>query len=65
MLFSIDLERYNVTAHRKAYNIFNDALKSSPALGHSSVVNEGYSVKAVQAIPADAAYPDRHNNLLL
>lgn len=64
--FPIDLEQFNVSAHRQAFAIFNDAMNTYPGLNGSSFLNEGYSVRAVQAIPADStAYPDRSNNLLL
>jgi hypothetical protein len=64
--FPIDLEQFNTTAHRQAYDIFNTAMKTYPLLNRSSFLNEGYSVKAVQEVPANStAYPDRYNNLLL
>lgn len=64
--FPIDLRGYNVTAQRAAYALLDAVSRAHPALGRATWLNEGYSVRAVQAVPADStAYPDRFNNLLL
>ncbi|KAK7967152.1 uncharacterized protein PG986_001429 [Apiospora aurea] len=64
--FPIDVRGYNLTAHRAAYTIFDEVSGAYPALSGATMLNEGYSVRAVQAVPADnTAYPDRFNNLLL
>ncbi|KAK7935573.1 hypothetical protein PG985_001068 [Apiospora marii] len=64
--FPIDLRGYNVTAQRAAYTLLDEVSRAYPALGGATWLNEGYSVRAVQAVPADStAYPDRFNNLLL
>ncbi|KAK8034591.1 hypothetical protein PG993_009586 [Apiospora rasikravindrae] len=64
--FPIDLRGYNLTAHRAAYTIFDEVSGRYPALSGATMLNEGYSVRAVQAVPAEStAYPDRFNNLLL
>ncbi|KAK8111392.1 uncharacterized protein PG998_007849 [Apiospora kogelbergensis] len=64
--FPIDLRGFNVTAHRAAYAIFDEVSRTYPALGGAIMLNEGYSVRAVQEVPAGTtAFPDRFNNLLL
>ncbi|KAK8855729.1 FAD-dependent oxygenase [Apiospora arundinis] len=64
--FPIDLRGFNVTAHRAAYTIFDETSRTYPGLSGAIMLNEGYSVRAVQAVPAGStAYPDRFNNLLL
>ncbi|KAK8065914.1 6-hydroxy-D-nicotine oxidase [Apiospora hydei] len=64
--FPIDVRGYNLTAHRAAYTIFDEVSEAYQALSGATMLNEGYSVRAVQEVPADnTAYPDRFNNLLL
>ncbi|KAF3024879.1 hypothetical protein E8E14_012044 [Neopestalotiopsis sp. 37M] len=64
--FPIGTKSFNLTAHRKAFDIFNNVTITYPALNGSAFLNEGYSVKAVQAIPNEStAYPERFNNLLI
>ncbi|KAK8136495.1 hypothetical protein PG984_004435 [Apiospora sp. TS-2023a] len=64
--FPIDLRGYNVTAQRAAYTLLDEVSRAHPGLSGATWLNEGYSVAAVQAVPADStAYPDRFNNLLL
>ncbi|KAL9111384.1 MAG: hypothetical protein Q9227_004261 [Pyrenula ochraceoflavens] len=64
--FPIDLPEFNVPSLRQMYNGFSDALSRKPAFAHSVVLIEGYSVQAVQAVPADStAFPHREDRLLI
>ncbi|KAK8006843.1 hypothetical protein PG989_000833 [Apiospora arundinis] len=59
----VGLRRWNVTALRKAFDVYASL---PPRLQASAALLEGYSVEAVQRVPADAtAFPDRFNNLLV
>lgn len=60
------LLRFNVTAQREIYNLFNQKVAQHPELGDTRVLHEGYSVAAVQKIPSDASsYAYREENLLM
>ena len=64
--FPIDLEFYNVTAQRNAYELFASRTQEFPALNNSMFLFEGYSVQGVKAIPSESsAYPFRMDNLLV
>ncbi|KAK7750325.1 hypothetical protein SLS62_007733 [Diatrype stigma] len=64
--FPIDLEFYNVTAQRKAYELFASRTQEIPALNNSMFLFEGYSIQGVKAIPSESsAYPFRMDNLLV
>jgi hypothetical protein len=64
--FPIGVKSFYLTAHREAFDLFNNVTQLYPGLNGSAFLNEGYSVKAVQQVPADStAYPERFNNLLL
>ncbi|KAI0154644.1 FAD-binding domain-containing protein [Xylariaceae sp. FL1272] len=58
---------YNITTERQIYNQFKQNVAKYPGIGNGvAIVHEGYSDKAVQAIPADStAYPHRHLNHLV
>ncbi|KAK8123395.1 hypothetical protein PG999_003313 [Apiospora kogelbergensis] len=61
-LAPVGLRRWNVTALRKAFDIYS-ALPLR--LQGSAALLEGYATEAVQRVPeADTAVPDRFNNLL-
>jgi len=63
MLFPVSTKAYNVTAMRKAFDLYS----AYPSwLNNSIVLLEAYSLAAYRAVPAaSTAYPDRFNNLLL
>ncbi|KAF1937819.1 FAD-dependent oxygenase [Clathrospora elynae] len=64
--YPISLHQYNVTAHRKAFDIFADYTRRYPGLNASFFMNEGYSLKGVKGVPAEStAYPDQDGNLLI
>ena len=64
--YPISLHSYNVTAHRRAFELFERYTTQYPELNGSFVMNEGYSLKGVQDVPAEStAYPDRDGNLLM
>lgn len=64
--YPISLHKYNITAHRAAFALFEQYTKQYPGLNGSFVMNEGYSLKGVQSVPAEStAYPDRNGNLLM
>ena len=64
--YPISLHRYNVTAHRRAFELFEQYTTQYPGLNGSFVMSEGYSLKGVQDVPAKStAYPDRDGNLLM
>ncbi|KAI0126049.1 hypothetical protein BJ170DRAFT_725845 [Xylariales sp. AK1849] len=64
--FPVSVKTYNVTAQQAAFDYLNDIMKIAPGLNNSLFINEGYTLKAVQAVASEStAYPDRFNNLLL
>lgn len=64
--FPIYLNSYNVTAVREVYDAFSRMMVQEPAFNNSFFLLEGYSVQAVQKIPADStAFAHRDDNLLL
>ncbi|KAL8853239.1 MAG: hypothetical protein Q9221_001973 [Calogaya cf. arnoldii] len=64
--YPISLQSYNITAHRAAFALFEHYTRLYPGLNGSFVMNEGYSLKGVQDVPADStAYPGREGNLLV
>ena len=64
--FPIDLKTYDVPALRLVYNAFGDMMQRVPAFNSSFFLLEGYSVQAVQAVPAqNTAFPHRSDTLLL
>ena len=63
--FTVNAKRYNVTATKAAYDVFNTATKV-PGMENSLFLADGYAAKGVTDIPADStAYPDRTNTLHL
>ncbi|KAL9622087.1 MAG: hypothetical protein Q9160_003586 [Pyrenula sp. 1 TL-2023] len=58
---------YNVKAQRQLYDLFKQNLAQYPDLANGArLAHEGYSNKAVQAIPAEsAAYAHRAQNLIV
>ncbi|KAI1423279.1 FAD binding domain protein [Xylaria sp. FL1777] len=66
MRFPIDLQTYNVTAQRKAYDLFASAMKETPDLKYSALLFEGFSLHGVKAVPDEqSAFPSRGDNLLV
>ncbi|KAI4174451.1 MAG: hypothetical protein LQ348_006376 [Seirophora lacunosa] len=64
--YPISLQSYNITAHRAAFGLFEQYTREYPGLNGSFVMNEGYSLKGVQSVPAESTgYPDRDGNLLI
>ncbi|KAI0404550.1 hypothetical protein F4802DRAFT_566389 [Xylaria palmicola] len=64
--FPIDLESYNATAQRLAYELFASKTQEFPAFNNSLFLFEGYSQKGVKAVPSESsAYPFRQDNLLV
>jgi hypothetical protein len=63
---AIDMKHYEIPAIRSWFNVFSDMLATEAALSGSFCMLEGYSVQAVQAVPADStAFPHRAQRLLL
>jgi hypothetical protein len=63
---AIDVERYDIAALRNWFDVYSEMLAAEPALARSVCMLEGYSVQAVQAVPADStAFPHRRQRLLL
>ncbi|KAI8949277.1 FAD-binding domain-containing protein [Xylaria longipes] len=58
---------YNITTTRQLYDQFNDYVAKYPGIGDGvNIVHEGYSTKAVHAVPSDStAYPHRVSNHLV
>ena len=66
VLRAADVDRYEVVALRIWYTIFSKMVATAPDLANSFCLLEGYSVQAVQAVPADStAFPHRSQRLLL
>ncbi|KAI0412992.1 hypothetical protein F5X98DRAFT_391328 [Xylaria grammica] len=64
--FPIDLESYNATAQRLAYELFASKTQEFPALNNSLFLFEGYSLQGVKEVPSESsAYPFRQDNLLV
>lgn len=64
--FPIELEAYNITAQRNAYDLLKSTINNIPALNRSIILLEGYSQQGVKLLPSgDSAYPFRGSNLLL
>ncbi|PGH03423.1 hypothetical protein AJ80_08671 [Polytolypa hystricis UAMH7299] len=64
--FPIYLELYNVTAQRKAYDLFASAARGSSTFSRSVFMFEGYSMQGVQGIdPESTAFAFRDANLLV
>jgi hypothetical protein len=65
-LRGIDVDRYEIDAVRRWYDIFSEMLASEELFARSMCMLEGYSVQAVQAVPSDStAFPHRDQRLLL
>lgn len=65
-LRAVDVNDYNVPALREAFDILSESIASDTALGASFAMLEGYSVQAVQAVPAESsAFPHRDLRLML
>ena len=63
--FPIYLEEYDVSAQKKAWDIYAPAVRGSSAFNNSIFMFEGYSVRGLKAIPADSsAFAFRSENLL-
>ncbi|KAJ5087692.1 hypothetical protein N7456_011308 [Penicillium angulare] len=64
--FPVDLQEFNPTAQRAAFDLFSKATHETPALAASMLLLEGYSIQGVKAVPADStAFPNRDANLLI
>ncbi|PVH93235.1 FAD-binding domain-containing protein [Periconia macrospinosa] len=64
--FPLELQVYDIAAQRKVYDLYNAAMKETPALNGSIALFEGYSMQGVQAVPAESsAYPFRESPLLV
>jgi hypothetical protein len=61
------LIKYNATIQRQLYDLFVQKITEYPDLkGSARYAHEGYSNKAVQAIPYEStAYPHREDNLIV
>ncbi|KAK3994189.1 hypothetical protein QBC44DRAFT_322800 [Cladorrhinum sp. PSN332] len=65
MLRAADVISYEIPALRKAYELFSTGMRSEPAFAGSVVMLEGYSVQAVQAVPAEStAYAHRAQRIV-
>lgn len=63
--FPIYIEKYNVTAQKKAWDLYAPAVRGSSAFNNSIFMFEGYSVGGVHAIsPASSAFAFRGENVL-
>ncbi|KAL1969230.1 hypothetical protein VTN77DRAFT_484 [Rasamsonia byssochlamydoides] len=64
--FPVNMQRYNVTTQRLAFDTFSTIAHQTPALNNSLFLFEGYAVQGVQAIPAEStAFPHREDNLIV
>lgn len=64
--FPVDLQSYNPSAQRLAFDAFNNFTQKFPAFNNSLVLFEGYSTQGVQNIQADStAFSHREGNLLV
>ena len=54
MLRAADVEQYEVPALRKTYDLFSSKLSGDSRFAYSMIMLEGYSVQAVQAVPAES-----------
>ncbi|KAK4151547.1 6-hydroxy-D-nicotine oxidase [Chaetomidium leptoderma] len=66
MVRAADVVDYDIDALRNWYDIFSDTVATEKGLAKSICLLEGYSVQAVQAVPAaSTAFPHRRQRLLL
>lgn len=64
--FPVDIQEYNPTAQRTAFDYFSKMTHQNPALTYSLFLFEGYSLQGVKAVPTDStAFPHRDGNLLV
>lgn len=64
--FPLDLRTFNTQAQREAFNFFNNVTHDNPALNGSTILQEGYSLDGVKAVPSEStAYPWRDNNIVI
>ena len=66
MRFGILLQRYDIQAMLRIYDLFNQKTKDNPAFNNSMFALESYSTPAVRAVPADStAFPYREDDILI
>ncbi|KAI9829259.1 MAG: hypothetical protein M1826_005723 [Phylliscum demangeonii] len=64
--FPISLRSYNLVAQRSIFDQFAQITAVQPLFNNSVFLFEGYSLRAVKAVPSDStAFPDRQDNLLV
>lgn len=63
--FPVYVEAYNVTAQRKAYDLFASSIAGDSPFNNSLFLFEGYSVQGVQAVDSSStAFAYRGDNML-
>ncbi|KAJ5713440.1 uncharacterized protein N7483_010621 [Penicillium malachiteum] len=64
--FPVDLQSYNPTTQRLAFDTFSNFTQKFPAFNNSLFLFEGYSLQGVQSIEDEStAFPHREGNLLV
>ncbi|KAI1409703.1 FAD binding domain protein [Hypoxylon sp. FL1857] len=64
--FPIDVESYNITAQRKAYDLFASATQQNTVFNNSLFLFEGYPTQGVKSVSRETtAFPFRSDSLLL
>jgi hypothetical protein len=64
--YPLSMYTHNITAQREAYDAFNELIVKYPAFGYSMLLDEGYSLQGMRAVPErSTAVADREYNILV
>jgi hypothetical protein len=64
--YPVSVNKHNVTSQRAAYNAFNEFTSKYPAFAPSVILDEGYSLQGMRAVPDEStAVADRQYDVLM
>jgi outer membrane protein assembly factor BamD (BamD/ComL family) len=64
--YPLSMNTHNITAQREAYEAFNEMTGKYPAFEYSILLDEGYSLQGMRAVPEkSSAVADRQYNILV
>jgi hypothetical protein len=65
-MYPLSMNTHNVPAQREAYDAFNELTGKYPAFAYSLLLDEGYSLQGMRAVPEKStAVADRGYNILV